>query len=80
METKRNGKFTLEAEAKKGLIHDLNVFHRPKNTRRNVLLGILLGALFCTLLFARLSALQAYCVSIAFLSLAGYTIVVRFRE
>lgn len=73
-------KFHFEPDAKRRLIHDLNVFHRPKHTRRNVLIGILLGALFCTLLFARLSALQAYCLSIAFLSLAGYAIALRFRE
>jgi len=80
MEPKRRNHFQLEAEAKRGLIHDLNVFHRPKRTRRNVLIGILLGALFCTLLFAKLSSLQAYCLSISFLSLAGYAIVLRFRE
>ena len=80
METKHGGKFALEAEAKRRLIHDLNRFHRPKDTRRNVLVGILLCSLFCTLSFAQLSALQAYCLSIAFLSLAGYAIVLRFRE
>jgi len=80
METKRSGKFTLEAEAKRRLIQDLNVFHRPRHTRRNVLIGALLCALFCTLLFAKVSALQAYCLSFSFLSLAGYRIALHFRE
>jgi len=77
---KGSEKFALGTDAKRRLIQDLNVLHRPKQTRRNALIGILLCALFCTLLFARLSALQAYCLSFSFLSLAGYAIALRFRE
>jgi len=77
---KGSEKFALGVDAKRRLIQDLNVLHRPKQTRRNVLIGALLLSLFCTLLLAKLSAVQAYCLSISFLSLAAYAIVLRLRE
>ena len=67
-------KASLAAELKRWLIHG------PKRTIRNVVLGAALTTLFCILLFAKLSAAQAYAISGAFLGLGGYAIFLGFRD
>lgn len=67
-------KIILDAESKRWLIHG------PRHTRRNVFLGTALVTLFCILLFAKLSAAQAYAVSATFIGLAGYAIALGFRD
>jgi hypothetical protein len=47
---------------------------------RKLIIGGGLCTLFCILLFAKLSAVQAYAVSAAFLSLGGYAIFLGFRD
>ena len=74
MEIKRNERARLTAELKKWLIHG------PNRTRRNLIVGTGLCTLFCVLLFAKLSAAQAYAVSAAFITLAGYAIVLGLRD
>jgi len=79
---KQSEKFSLDPESKRRLIHESKTWliHGPGRTRRNVILGTALCTLFCILLFARLSAFQAYAISAAFLSLAGYMIFLGFRD
>ena len=67
-------KANLTAELRRWLVHG------PKRTIRNIILGAALCTLFCILMFAKLSAIQAYSVSAAFLGLAGYAIFLGFRD
>ena len=76
VETKQRTDHTSLAEdTKKWIIHG------PKSRKwRNLSIGAGLCTLFCILLFAKLSAVQAYSVSAAFICLAAYAIVLRFRD
>jgi len=74
MQIKRSDRSSMAAELKRWLIHG------PKHTIRNACVGTGLVTLFSILLFAKLSAAQAYALSAAFVSLAGYAIVLGFRD
>jgi hypothetical protein len=53
--------------------------HR-ENRWRNLILTIALCTLFSLLLFAKLSALQGYAICGGFLMLAGYAVILGFRD
>ena len=71
---KKDERASLAAELKTWLIHG------PKRTIRNIAVGTGLCLLFSILMFVKLSAAQAYSVSAAFLALAGYAIILGFRD
>ena len=72
----------LEPDEKASLATELRKWlsHGPKRTVRNFAIALGLISLFCILLFAKLSAIQAYSISAAFLGLATYAIVLGFRD
>ena len=74
MALKPDERASLATELRKWLSHG------PKRTVRNIAVGTGLVTLFCILMFAKLSAVQAYSISGAFLALAAYAIVIGFRD
>jgi hypothetical protein len=72
---KQDDRISVAHDTKKWVIHGHST-HRW----RNLAVTVGLVALFSILMFAKLSPVQGYAVAGSFLSLAGYAIVIGFRD
>ena len=72
---RRDHRGSLAEDIKKWMLHGSG-----SRKWRNLSVGTAPCTLFCILLFAKLSAIQAYAIAASFLGLAGYAIVLAFRD